>query len=237
MNKIKDYPLEEKPREKALRYGIRTLSSRELLAIILRSGPRGQSVLETADALLKKTGGIGGLPKMSIAQLCSVRGISKVKALEILACFEISRRVLAENAFNTDVIGNPGHLVRWLQSEIGSELQEKFMVVYLNSRNCIISSKVLFIGTINESKVYPREIFREALLCGSTNVILVHNHPTGDPCPSFEDIRLTDRMVEAGRIMGVRVLDHLIITRSGWLSMAGESLLSGMEDMPEDDII
>lgn len=237
MSMIREYPQDERPREKAWRYGLRSLSSPELLALILRNGPKGQSVLETADSLLKKTGGIAGLGKMSANELCQVRGISKVKAIELLACFEISRRALAESAFNADVIHDPSSLITWLRSELGMELQEKFMVVYLNSQNRILSSKVLFIGTVNESKVYPREIFREALLSGSTSVILVHNHPSGELIPSFEDIRLTERMVSAGRIMGVRVLDHLIITRNGWLSMAGESLLSGMEDMPENDIM
>ena len=234
MNKIKDIPEQEKPREKALRYGIRSLSSRELLAIILRSGPRGSSVLETADELLRTAGGFAGLAKMSVYELCKVKGISQVKALELLACFEISRRAFEESCMTGDVIDNPDSMVYWLRNEIGCELQEKFMVIYLDNHNRILTSKVLFVGTINESKVYPREIFREALLTGSSSVILAHNHPGEDPLPSLSDIALTERMVSAGRLMGVRVLDHLIITRTGWLSMAGESLLQGMEDIAEN---
>lgn len=108
------------------------------------------------------------------------------------------------------------------------------MAVYLDNHNRILGSKVLFVGTINESKVYPRELFRHALLNGAANVILVHNHPSGDPIPSMQDIALTDRLIAAGKIMGVRVIDHLIITRTGWVSMAGESLLGNVEDMNEN---
>ncbi len=234
MSMIKEVPLHDKPREKALRYGVRSLSGRELIALILRSGPKGSSVLQTAEQLLKLSGGFAGLSKMSLAEMCSVKGISKVKALELLACFEISRRAFSETAADTDAVHQSAHVVSWLQREIGSDMQEKFMVIFLDSKNRILTSKVLFVGTINESKVYPREIFREALLCGATGVILAHNHPGEDPTPSFHDIALTERMVSAGRIMGVRVLDHLIITRTGWMSMADESFLQGMEDMAEN---
>lgn len=234
MSMIKEVPPHNKPREKAMRYGVRSLSGSELIALILRSGPKGSSVLETADELLKLSKGFGGLSKMSLGEMCKVKGISKVKALELLACFEISRRAFAESTAEMDVIRNAEQVVRWLQREIGSDLQEKFMVIYLDHRNRIISSKVLFVGTINESRVYPREIFREALLSGATGIILVHNHPGEDPTPSFHDIALTERMVSAGRLMGIRVLDHLIITRTGWLSMADESFLQGMEDMSEN---
>ncbi len=227
-----EMPSIEKPREKALRYGIRSLSSRELLAIILRTGPKGSSVLETADEVLSTAGGFSGLARMNVAQLRQISGISDVKALELTACFEISRRAFQERAWDTDVISKPEVLVRWLQREIGSEMQEKFMVIYLDAKNRIISSRVLFAGTLNHTQVYPREIFREALLAGSQRVILVHNHPSGDPEPSFADIELTGRMIEAGKIMGVTVLDHLIITSSAWISLA-----EGMEDRFKDGII
>lgn len=227
----------EKPREKALRYGLRCLSTAELLALILRTGTKGQSVLETAEQLLKKSKGISGIQRMSVNELASIRGISKVKAVELAACFEISRRALCETAMESDVMNSPQEIVRWLQSEIGNEVQEKFMVLYLDTHNRIISWRVLFVGTINQSAVYPREIFREALLCGSTHVILVHNHPAGDLTPSMNDIAMTQRMMEAGRLMGVRVLDHLIVTSSGWYSIAAETLDGGMEQMRKNDII
>lgn len=236
MSNIADMPAFEKPREKALRYGIRSLSNRELLAVILRSGPRGSSVLKTAEEVLAKSQGFYGLSRMSVAELRQIRGISDVKALELTACFEISRRALQERAWDTDVIENPNALIRWLQKEIGSEMQEKFMVIYLSPKNRIVSSRVLFVGTVNQAKVWPREIFREALLAGSSRVILVHNHPSGDPAASVDDIALTRKMIEAGKIMGVEVLDHIIVTGSAWVSMA-ERTLKGMEDMSEDDII
>ena len=236
MTNIAEMPSAEKPREKALRYGIRSLSNRELLALILRSGPKGGSVLTAADELLSRAGGFSGLSKLSVAELRQVRGISDVKALELTACFEISRRALQERAWDTDVMENPAAVIRWLQKEIGSEMQEKFMVIYLSPKNRILSSRVLFMGTVNEAKVWPREIFREALLAGSSRVILVHNHPSGDPAASMDDIAMTRKMIEAGKIMGVEVLDHIIVTGSSWVSMA-ERTLMGMEDMSEDDII
>ena len=234
MSMIKDYPDFEKPREKALRYGIRTLSNRELLAILLRSGPRGQSVLQTADLLLRKADGMKGIGRMSIAELCDIKGISRVKALEMQACFEIVRRSYYEDAQSEDVISCPDHMIRWLRSELGSEMQEKFMAVYLDAGNRIISSRILFTGTINEAKVYPREVFREALLAGCVSLILVHNHPSGILTPSMADIELTERLIHAGKLMGVKVLDHLIITGSGWLSMAGESMFRQTEDGKDD---
>jgi DNA repair protein RadC len=216
---IKEVPPHNKPREKAMRYGVRSLSGSELIALILRSGPKGSSVLETADELLKLSKGFGGLSKMSLGEMCKVKGISKVKALELLACFEISRRAFAESTAEMDVIRNAEQVVRWLQREIGSDLQEKFMVIYLDHRNRIISSKVLFVGTINAGNVYPREIFREALLRNCTDLLLVHNHPGEDPTPSKADLALTGRLQKAGKVMGVRILDHLIVTRNRCLSL------------------
>lgn len=230
MGMISEMPASEKPREKALKYGIRTLSARELLAIVLRSGTKGCSVLETADELLKMADGISGLTRLSVQEICCIKGISKVKALELQACFEVSRRAMAEQVYDVDVVDHPEKLIRWLQADIGTSMQEKFMVVYLDNSHRILSCRTLFTGTINTASVYPREIFREALLLYSTDIMLVHNHPSGELSPSMADLNLTDRLLQAGRLMGIRVLDHLIITRSGYLSFAGECILGDVEE-------
>ncbi len=225
MTMIKDLPAHEKPREKALRYGIRALSSRELLAIMLRSGQKGRSVLEIADSLLLEAKGISGIARMDINELARIKGISKTKALEIQACFEISRRCALEEALKSDVIEHPEALVRWLRKELGSTLQEQFLVIYLDQHHHILYYRVLFVGTINASNVYPREIFREALLRNCTDILLVHNHPSEDPTPSRADLSLTQRLQEAGKMMGVRILDHLIVTRNRCLSLKESGFL------------
>ncbi len=225
MPMIREMPVSEKPREKALRYGIRSLSSRELLAIVLRSGQKGKSVLEVADEVLEKAGGISGIARMSIPELNKIHGVSDIKALELQACFEIARRCALEEAMRVDIIDEPEKAVNWLQKEIGSSLQEQFLVIYLDQHHRILFYRVLFVGTINASNVYPREIFREALLHSCTDLMLVHNHPGNDPTPSQADLALTRKLQKAGRMMGVRILDHLIVTGSRCLSLKERGFL------------
>ena len=225
MIQIKEMPGSERPREKGLQHGVRALSTRELLAVLLRTGIRGQSVLETADRLLEKSGGVPNLARMSLNELTEVPGISRIKALELLAGFELARRTALEQVRDADVIEKPEVLVQWLQKEIGTSLQEEFMVIYLSNALTVIKHKTLFKGTINASNVYPREVFREALLVNSTNIMLVHNHPGGDLIPSKADLLLTSRMIRLGEDMGIRVVDHLIITQSGWMSFMKQGFM------------
>ena len=225
MAMIKEMPANEKPREKAMRFGIRSLSSRELLAIILRTGQKGYSVLEVADALIEVAGGISGIARMSTAELSKIKGISNAKALELQAAFELSRRAELEEAMHADVISDPKSVERWLRKELGSSLQEQFLAIYLDAQHRIMFYRVLFVGTINSSNVYPREVFREALLYNCTCVMLVHNHPGGTLTASDADLTLTKRMMKAADIMGVKILDHLIITNSGCLSLKERGLL------------
>ena len=216
---IREMPSTERPRDKGLRYGVRSLSSRELLALILRTGSQGESVLTMADNLLQMSKGIKGLVRMSNEEMCKIKGISKVKALQLQAIFEISRRASLETAYEEEIIDNPERIIDWLRNEIGTGSQEKFLVVYLN-----ISAKTLFVGTINASAVYPREIFKEALLIGSTDIMLAHNHPSGVLTPSTQDLVVTGKLMECGKLMGVRVLDHLIVSQTNFLSFAREEL-------------
>lgn len=230
---IREMPEAERPRAKALKYGIRTLSNKELLAVILRTGSKGISAEDTAEILLQKAGSIARLSRMDISEFVSVKGISEVKALQLISCFELSRRSSLESTENIDVMNEPSCLAEWLKKEIGSSMQEKFLAVYLNKAMQIIGYRTLFVGTVDMSGVYPREIFREALLMNSTDIILVHNHPSGILTPSENDLYLTKRLIKAGMIMGVKVLDHLIITQSGWLSFHMQGI---MEDCVEGSV-
>lgn len=221
---IRDMEREDKPREKALRSGIRSLSTEELLAILLRTGVRGQSVLQLAESLLRKSGGVSGLARMAPGELMTLCGIGTAKALVLIAAFELSRRIAWEDV-RKQQISSPDSVVGWLQSEIGSSLQEQFLVIYLNQQHRIISYRILFTGTINQSCVYPREIFRQALLENSTDIMLVHNHPSGDISPSEADFNTTRRLWKAGMMMGISILDHIIVSDRNYFSFAAQGIL------------
>ncbi len=215
---VKEMPENERPREKALKYGIQSLSNRELLAILIRTGYQGNSSLKIADNILWTCNGVGNLSKMNINDFLNIKGIKKVKAIELLSCIEIARRIAYEESLDVDVIENPTNLINWLNREIGSDLQENFLVVYLDIKNRIITHRILFKGTLDQSLVSPREIFKEALLLSSSRIMLVHNHPSGETTPSEADILITQRIVDAGKLMGVSVLDHIIVGSNKYFS-------------------
>lgn len=229
---IKDMLEEEKPREKACRFGIRTLSTAELLAILLRTGIKGQSVLDTSQALLRKAKNVSGLASMSLEEIMEIDGIGEAKGLVLLASFELARRMAFDDV-KGEQIKSPASLVNWLKSEIGTQLQEMFLVVYLNQQLRIITHRILFQGTINEAAVYPREIFKEALLLNSTSLMFAHNHPGGDITPSSADIALTVKLMKVADLMGVKVLDHIIVSGNDYFSFARQGILG--ECMTETD--
>ena len=223
---LRELPQSEMPREKAERYGITSLSSRELIALLIRTGSPDMSVLETADEILKEADGVQGLPRMTLQSLCGIRGIRTAKALQLLAGIELSRRIYREKAHEGITVDHPRTLIRWLQSEIGTEEQENFLVIYLNTANRILGYRILFKGTVNASGVYPREIFKEAYMCGSTGIILVHNHPAGTLTPSFADRIITDKLERIGTMMEVKVLDHIIVAPNGYYSFREAGILT-----------
>jgi DNA repair protein RadC len=233
MMSVKEMPESEQPRMKAKNFGIRSLSTAELLAILLRTGRRGKTAVETADELLKKAGGTVQLAKMELKELCQIKGIGEVKALQIVAAFELSRRCAYEETRHKDVIEDAGCLVDWLKKEIGNEVQEEFLVVYLDSQHRIISYEILFKGTIDASMVYPREVFRQALLYNSTSIMLVHNHPGGNVMPSDQDLFVTARLIRAGRLFHIDVLDHLIVSGNDCCSFRREGLLPMAPDQDQ----
>lgn len=222
---LKEIPKSERPREKALKFGITALSNRELIAILIKTGFQGYSSLKIAEDVLKISNGIGNLSKLELRDFLKVKGIKEAKALEILACIELSKRLNYEECLDLNVIDRPKALITWLNKEIGSSQQEQFMVVYLNTKNRIITYRILFKGTIDSSLIHPREIFKEALLLSSSKILLVHNHPSGDTTPSDADIKSTYKIIEAGNLMGIKVIDHIIVTSNNHFSFVNEGII------------
>ena len=215
---IKDLPEIEKPREKALMYGVQYLSNNELLALIIRNGYQNTSAIQIAEDLIHKANGISNINSLCINDLCSIKGIKKVKALELKACFELARRIaLSEVSMETN-LNDPQKIVKWLQLELGHESQERFLVIFLNNMCQYLAHKILFVGTIDKSNIYPRDIINEALKQKAINIILVHNHPSKNINPSKADREATLMIMKAMNLVGIRVLDHLIVSNSDYFS-------------------
>ncbi len=220
---MKQLPVSERPREKALRYGIESLSNRELLALLIRHGTSGYSVLDIADELLKD--GLQKLPNMKMNELTAVKGIKQVKALELLSWFELSRRIASEKMMKKDVIKDPDSLIQWCILKLGSLQQEHFLAVFLNVHNEVITYKVLFTGTVDMPLVHPREVFKEAITVSCSKILVVHNHPTGHLEPSAADLQMTENLCNAGNLMKIPVIDHLIVSSTEYFSFREHGLL------------
>lgn len=222
---------EERPREKATRYGIAVLQNRELLAILLRSGCQGKSALELADEVLRLRNDLPKLTTLTLAELCQLKGIKEAKALEILACFELSKRMSEEKMRHKVMINSPSSLNHWLNMQIGYQEQEHFMVLFLNIRNEILSHKSVFIGESGNCNVSVKEVYTLALREGACKIILVHNHPSGNVQPSDADIHITRRFIEAGKICGIECLDHVIVSHNLYFSFKEEQMFSNEKGM------
>jgi len=209
---------EERPREKAWVYGIRNLSHGEVLAILIRNGYKGTSALQIADEILRLYP-LEQLPYLEIGNLIEIKGIKDIKALELLASFELARRVSERKIYQRDIILNQNALLAWVQKEIGYAQQEHFIAIYLSTKNHIIAYKNLFTGTLNTSIVHPREIFKWAVYYSAAKIICVHNHPSMDCAPSPQDVKLTSLLVDAGELMGIPVIEHLIVSGEDYCSI------------------
>lgn len=218
-------PLTDRPRERALKLGMKALSTKELFAILIRHGNKQGSALDIAEEILMKYPTLIELASTTLEDLSEIKGVSNAKGLEILAAVEIARRMSFEECVNKDVITNSKSLVNWLNLEIGMQNQELFLVVFLDVRNQILKSEILFKGTLDRSLVDSREIFKKALLYSSTRIIVVHNHPSGNTEPSTEDIMMTEQLAEIGHLMNVELLDHIIVGRNHHFSFKQSGLL------------
>lgn len=218
--KVREMPLQSRPREKALEYGLSALCDYELIAIILRSGYQGVSATSLAQQVLDKYP-LDKLSNISINDLTKIKGIKETKALELLVCFELSKRVSLYIGKREDVINNPRALLNFIKSEIGSLSNEQFLVVCLNTKNVIIKYKIMFIGTVDVTVVHPRDIFKFAIKNNATRIICAHNHPSGDVTPSKQDIEITKVIKETGDMVGIPLLDHIIVSNSEVYSILG----------------
>lgn len=220
---------QERPREKVLRYGIEQCSNRDLLAIILRSGVKGKSVLELADQLLSMEQNLAMITRLTYEELIQIRGIKKAKAIVLLACFELSKRISSDQVISAMCINNPSNLSEWLNKKIGFKDQEHFMVIFLGTKNQILKDKTIFIGSLDRTIIHPREIYKEAIKLNASKIICVHNHPSGDVTPSPNDIVATQAISEVGKTVGIPLLDHLIVGNNHYLSFREQGLLPQIE--------
>jgi len=219
--KIKDLPKIERPREKLIQYGSARLSNSELLAIILRSGKKGENAIDLANKILKKFKA-ENLPAISFDELKVFPGLGPAKACEILACFELGKRLLKGKIAGLYL--KPEDIWKELK-DIRDHKKEHFVIFFLDSRNQEIKREVISVGSLNANLVHPREVFEPAVKNLAAQVILAHNHPSGDPEPSEDDLELNKRLVEAGKILGIEVIDHIVIAKNGYLSFKEKGLL------------
>jgi DNA repair protein RadC len=222
---VKELPLDDRPREKLLLRGPQSLSDAELVAILLRTGKKGKSVLEIARELISSEGNLAMLATKTVDSLQLISGIGKDKAATLAAAFELSRRILYQPKWLANKkITSPRDVAEIFIPILRDENKEKFIVVCLNSANKIIKFETISIGNLNSSVVHPREVFKVAIDNSSASIILIHNHPSGNPEPSNEDIRITKKIVETGKIMEIPVFDHLIIAGETYTSFVEKRL-------------
>lgn len=215
---MKDIPKEEKPREKALKHGIESLSNAELLAILFRTGKKNQSVMDLSREVLKTFHHFEHVEDLRYASLSSLSGIGEAKALTLLAALELGRRIFLSQKETLYKIRDSKDIYQYCHSFFDLESQEKFLCLFLNIHNQVLDKKVLFVGTVDQSMVHSRDIFREAMLHNATKIICVHNHPTGDSLPSVHDEVLTQKIKNIGDYIGIKLLDHVIIGRGEYYS-------------------
>lgn len=216
---IRDFPQDERPRERFIQHGPQSLSNHELVAILLRTGTKEESVLQLSNRLLSRFEGLRLLKAATLEEITEIKGIGQAKAIQILAAVEIGRRI-ANLAFNERyVIRSPEDGAKYLMNDMRFLTQEHFVCLYLNTKNQVIHKQTVFIGSLNASIVHPREVYKEALRRSAASIICLHNHPSGDPAPSREDIEVTKRLSECGKIIGIDLLDHLIIGENKFVSL------------------
>ncbi|TCN24557.1 RadC family protein [Mesobacillus foraminis] len=216
---IKDYPQNERPRERFIKNGPQSLSNHELIALILGTGTKKESVLQLSNRLLAEFEGLRLLKDATLEELTAIKGIGSAKAIHLLAAIEIGRRLATHTHDDRYVIRSPEDGAKYLMNDMRFLSQEHFVCLYLNTKNQVIHRQTIFIGSLNASIVHPREVFREAVRRAAASVICAHNHPSGDASPSREDIEVTKRLVECGKMIGIELLDHLIIGDNKYVSL------------------
>lgn len=210
--KIKDIPIEERPRERLINSGVNSLSTEELLAIVIKNGTKNKSAKDLASEILVQTDGLKNIEILNYDFLKNIKGIGSAKACDIVASIELGKRINKSIKSLSGIKFNNSSLVfDYYKNIIGDKKQEYFYTIYLDSNKRVIKDKLLFIGTLNHSVVHPREVFKEAYLVSASSFICIHNHPSGNVLPSGEDISITNKLKEIGMMMGIPLVDHIII--------------------------
>ncbi|KZE40005.1 hypothetical protein AV656_01630 [Bhargavaea cecembensis] len=217
--KISELHIADRPRERLIHQGAESLSNQELIAILLRSGTRQESVLQLSNRVLAFFDRIQDMQHATLEEMTSVKGIGEAKAVQLLAAVELGKRLTRKQSTERYVIRSPEDAAAYLMPDMSNLNQEHFVVLFLNVKNEVLHSRTIFIGSLNSSIVHPREVFREAVKRSAASIICAHNHPSGNPAPSPEDIEVTKRLAEAGKIVGIDLLDHIIIGDHKFLSL------------------
>ena len=223
---IHDLPVSERPRERLQQFGAQALSVPEILALVMGRGIAGESVMTTAQRLLARFGNVQGIAAATVEELSQVRGIGPAKAAQLRAAFELANRVENQSGAGEHVpVKTPEDIVSLVKGRLKGKKKEHFLALLLNTRNQLIKIAEISVGSLDTSIVHPREVFKEAVSASAAAVVFVHNHPSGDSTASEDDVALTRRLIEAGQIMGIDVLDHIIVTdNKAFLSLKREGL-------------
>ena len=222
--RITDLQEAERPRERLAALGPQALSNAELIAILLRVGVPGENAVQVGQRLLQKFGGIGGLHRAPFNELCNQHGIAEAKAAQIKAAIELGRRLTLESPEERPAINSPADAAALVQYEMSALEQEHLRVLLLDRRNRVLEVVEIYRGSVNSSQVRVGEVFKEAIRKNASGVIIVHNHPSGDPTPSPDDVAVTRAIVQAGKLLDVEVLDHLVIGQGRWVSLKERGL-------------
>ncbi len=221
----------EGPRERLRARGVDALSAAELIALLLRTGARGRDAVDVARALLSRSGGLDRLESAPACEIATVPGVGAAKAASLIAAFELGRRCAGSHLPEGAALRSPEDVFRHFGARLRRLTQERFVVVFLDGRHRVLGEETVSQGTLTASLVHPREVFRPALRASAAALILVHNHPSGDPTPSAEDRAVTERLTRAGEILGVRVLDHVVVAERGYVSLREEGALDAGESV------
>ena len=225
--KIKNLPLELRPDEKLETYGEKSLTDAELLAIIIRNGFQGYNSVRLAQDIIKcgEAKGLIGLCTVSLEELIKLKGVGRVKALQVKAIAELARRISKNTAKEAMIIENPETVANYLMEDLRHKDKECFVMLSLDGKGALIKESTISIGTVNSSLASPREVYLEAVKNGAVSIILVHNHPSGNPRPSQNDLAVTRKMKEAGELLGISLIDHVIIGDNSYVSLSEEKMM------------